>query len=217
MKRILKFNESILPHEITDYFLHFTEVEGFKYTPSGSLIKLYYSGIPKDISKIIIRYNELSERLKIRYEIESKSIKISDIREIQDIEITIQLSKVEDFKIEFEAFYRKVSGDIISAKLIAPNGSSGEFTPNGISTIIITLANLTNMSSKRLFLYFEFRGTYGCHKTATLGSDGDSILKIDSKNIQKILDAIKSNSVKNCNLEAFMPYLEELNPTDMSK
>ena len=96
MKRILKFNESILPHEITDYFLHFTEVE-------------------------------------------------------------------------------------------------------------------------RLFLYFEFRGAYGCHKTATLGSDGDSILKIDSKNIQKILDAIKSNSVKNCNLEAFMPYLEELNPTDMSK
>jgi hypothetical protein len=216
MKRILKFNESILPHEITDYFLHFTEVEGFKYTPSGSLIKLYYSGIPKDISKIMIRYNELSERLKTRYEIESKSIKISDLREIQDIEITIQLSKVEDFKIEFEAFYRKVSGDIISAQLIAPNGSIN--TPNGISSIIITLANLTNMSSKRLFLHFEFRGAYGCHKTSSLGSDGDSILKIDSKNIQKILDAIKSNNVKNdCNLEAFMPYLEELNPTDMSK
>jgi hypothetical protein len=74
------------------------------------------------------------------------------------------------------------------------------------------------MSSKRLFLYFELRGAYGCRKTATLGSDGDSILEIDSKNIQKILDAIKSNNVKNdCNLEAFMPYLEKLNPTDMSK
>ena len=222
--KIKRFNESI-SDEVSDYVLELIESDGFVYEPSGSIVKITYKGKPKDSIDILRKYNVAAKRYDDTYGVTSKSIVFRDQDGEQSIDITFNLKNVDDFKIEFTAFDRKLTGDVISYKLHGYNtGGDTYVNPIGLAGFGVSLTNLTNFPRRSLLLEFtsgEWRPLInGCrHKRATLGSDGDSNLKIDTKNAQKILDIIKSGQVRGDREygQQFMDLFNQITPEVLSK
>ena len=220
--RIRRFTESYEPHEMTDYFLDLIEVEGFTYEPSGTLIKLFYSGASKDLGKFMLKYMNMIQRLESAYGIISKSIKMEDTKEVQAIEIKIQLEKLEDFKIEFKLDRldtRVYSGDITSCAL----------TRNiyyGIIQIRINLSNVSFKKNKNVRLIFSTRLTRpftnkNCSREIVINptDPGSQEFSIDTKNVEKILNIIKSGNIKfydTLQLEQCLLLINDINPDDLS-
>lgn len=201
--RIRRFNESFLSHEITDHFLDMIEVEGFSYEPSGTLIRLFYSGVPKDLNKFFLGYMDVIDRLESAYGIIHKSIKIEDTKDSQAIEIKIQLKEVEDFKIEFTVNSwlgdKTYSSDISGCKLISTNGQF-------LDSIFLYLSNVKSEGRKiedLTTLNFKVNksepfSSSNCQRLVTDRSRSTSIIFFDINvdNIEKVLNMIKSKHIR---------------------
>lgn len=221
--KILKFNESNEPHEIiTDYFLEWVEVDGFIYEPQGSFVRLFYSGVAKDYTTLISKYLTLIARLEKSYGVKTKTIRIEESQtQAQIIQIEIQLDKVSDFKIGFKIQGQRITADIISCSINGYN-QSGDARAN-LTNIYKIKLNLSNISSgKDRYNYIEFmsNGHRPLGKTYCYRYFGNNSYQfdIDTTNVKKILDAIKSQSIKinDCRLEEVLPFIERLKPEDLS-
>lgn len=227
--RIRRFNESYEPHEISDYFLDWVENDGFTYEPSGSLIRLFYSGEVKDMDSVIAKYKTLVKRLEAKWGIKTKSIKVEESPNAQAIEVVIHLNEVDDFKIEFWVDDTKVTGDIsyceISGYRTNPVTNRSETVYSNLTNIYKIMVSFSNLSHSR-YNWLKFTSELGvplgknCHRT--VGADHYSF-RIDTHNVQKILTAIKSRNIKFSNqpgsrtpVDEVMPFIERLKPEDLS-
>lgn len=218
--RIKRFNESNDPHELTDYILEWIEDEGFKYEPSGSHIRLFYSGESKSESIIFNKYLTLLKRLEPTYGVSQKSIRIEESQGTQAIEIRIQLDRVDDFKVEFQLHDRVFSGDITSCQLMKNINW-------GIVGFKINLSNVsfrTGNKTAQLRFYTAFTGPFtnkNCRREIIINpTDMNSPqFSIDTKNVEKILNIIKSRNIRFIDtpqLEECLLLLDNINPDDLS-
>jgi hypothetical protein len=201
--RIRRFNESFLSHEMTDYFLDLIEVEGFTYEPNGTLIRLFYSGVPKDLNKFFLEYMDVIDRLESAYGIINKSIRIEDTKEVQAIEIKIQLEEVDDFRIEF--IVNSWSGDKTYSSIISGcqlRSTNGQF----LDTISLYLSDVKSEGRKiedLTALNFKVNrrepfSSSNCQRLVSDKSRSTSIIffDIDVNNIEKVLNMIKSKHIR---------------------
>lgn len=197
--KIRRFTESYEPHEMTDYFLDLIEVEGFTYEPSSTLIKLFYSGAPKDLGKFMLKYINMIQRLESAYGITSKSIRMEDTKEVQAIEIKIQLEEVEDFKIEFSVGDKTYTSNITGCQI---RSSYGDF----LDSISLFLSNVKSEGRKiESLTVLNFKvdrrepfSPSNCRRVVDDKSRSTKIIyfDIDVNNVQKVLNMIKSKNIK---------------------
>lgn len=215
MKYIKLFNESNDPHELTDYILEWIEDEGFNYEPSGSKIRLFYSGESKSETIIFNKYLTLLKRLDPTYGVSQKSIRIEESQGYQAIEINIQLDRVDDFKIEFQLNDKIVSGNIYSCQLWR--------NIHGIVGIRIQVSFETGNKTAELRFDTALTGPFtnkNCRRELSIYPTGFQYnFKIDTKNVEKILNIIKSRNIRFIDtpqLEQCLLLLDDINPDDLS-
>ena len=215
MKHIKRFNESNNPHEITDYILEWIEDEKFTYEPTGSKIRLFYSGESKSQSAIFNKYETLLKRLEPSYDVSQKSIRIEESQGHQAIEIIIQLDRVDDFKFEFRFLDKVFSGDITSCQL-------RRNIHWGIISIRINLSNVsfrTGNKTAQLRFYTTFTGPFtnkNCSREIVINPTDMNYpqFSIDTKNVEKILNIIKSRNIEFIDTQQLEQCLLLLNDID---